>query len=174
MQSDKKKRLATLFSILDSFTIRGYFGKQVRFYKVFWIHFCNYKFFNIQTERSILVSFSMIENCWCCVDQVFIFLVNISSVAWGFFSYISVLIFYGLPRETYLNTCIIELKKNGVIKSLPGKNLKEFNSILMWKIFWCLLTQKKRYCVRSRKSIDFFFLLLILKEKGNFKTSLNV
>lgn len=151
MQSDKKKRLATLFSILDSFTIRGYFGKQVRF-----IRFSEYIFLNIQTQRSILVSFSMIENCWCCVDQVFIYLVNKSSVAWGFFSYISVLIFYGLPRGTNLNTCIIELKKNGVIKSLPGKNLKEFNSILMWKIFRCLLTQKKRYCVRSRKGLIFF------------------
>ena len=30
-----KKRFATLFSILDSFTIWGYFRKQVRFYKVF-------------------------------------------------------------------------------------------------------------------------------------------
>lgn len=48
-----------------------------------------------------------------------------------FFSYISVLIFYGLPRETYLNTCIIELKKNGVIKSLPGKNLKEFSDVCL-------------------------------------------
>lgn len=169
MQSDKKKRLATLFSILDSFTIRGYFGKQVRF-----IRFSEYIFLNIQTQRSILVSFSMIENCWCCVDQVFIYLVNKSSVAWGFFSYISVLIFYGLPRGTNLNTCIIELKKMVSLSHYQVRIWKNLTLFLCEKFSDVCLHRKKGIVWEVEKDWFFFFLLLILKEKGNFKTSLNV
>lgn len=84
MQSDKKKDWPPSSPYLIHSQFRDISGNRLDF-----IRFSEYIFVIINfLTRSILVSFSMIENCWCCVDQVFIYLVNISSVAWGFFSYI--------------------------------------------------------------------------------------